>query len=389
VLTDLRVGCLAALLLTAGALAGAQVFTAPIRPTPRLMALGGPHPALVDDFTSALYNPAGLRTAEPHFSIAELSAHTAGPIFDVATAVLGADTTDPAAILASPGFLTLLNGLGAEATLLGPISFGYVGSGVGFGFLSSTHIDLESVGAIPQITAIITEEIEFRAGYAFRFLLGESSALTVGALLKAVAVGAIALERSVLDLASNFDLNAESLLTEPFQLNTGVGLDAGLLVELSETWRIGLVAADLYSPVRSTLYATTQDLLDSAAPAQTVNNLRPIQLDAGIAWAPTLSTERGSTEKLTVLLSYRDALDFLFNPAGARNPILHVAAGVELTMLEILAWRVGFADGLFAAGVGLDLTLFHLDLSMYGSERSLQPGLRPTYNIALGLRFGF
>jgi hypothetical protein len=86
-------------------------------------------------------------------------------------------------------------------------------------------------------------------------------------------------------------------------------------------------------------------------------------------------------------LDYSDVFDFWIYPEMATNPILHVGVGTELTMMSILDVRLGFANGLPAAGMGLDLHYFTLNAAMFGTERSTEPGLSPVYNLQLGFQF--
>jgi hypothetical protein len=90
---------------------------------------------------------------------------------------------------------------------------------------------------------------------------------------------------------------------------------------------------------------------------------------------------------LKFFVDYSDILDFLTHPDTSRNPFLHIGAGAELTLLEILALRGGFYDGYFSAGFGLDLTFVRIDLSLFGRELSAEPGMRPVYNVMLGVLF--
>jgi hypothetical protein len=55
----------------------------------------------------------------------------------------------------------------------------------------------------------------------------------------------------------------------------------------------------------------------------------------------------------------------------------------------VLFRSAGFNEGYFSAGLGLDLTIFRLSLTMFGSELSTEPGLRPVYNLILGLEFRY
>jgi hypothetical protein len=55
--------------------------------------------------------------------------------------------------------------------------------------------------------------------------------------------------------------------------------------------------------------------------------------------------------------------------------------------MEILDVRLGFSQGLFAAGLGIDLYYFDMNLAMFGTERSTEPGMAPVYNLQLGFEF--
>jgi hypothetical protein len=93
--------------------------------------------------------------------------------------------------------------------------------------------------------------------------------------------------------------------------------------------------------------------------------------------------------RIDLYLDYRDILDFWVYPQLATNPVLHVSAGTELHMLEILSLRAGLYEGLMAAGLGVDLNFAKLNMAMYGSENSIEPGLQPVYNVILGLEFRY
>ena len=363
---------------------------APSFPSARASALGGPHVAGVDDLSVLFANPAGFRSAGPQLSVAEISVNVAGPIFDTASVIIAADSSDPAQILQSPNVLSLLSNFNALANIGGPIAFAFVGDGLGFGFFNTSRVSLTGVGAIPNITASLAEDIMFLGGYALRIPFDEESihALDVGASLKAFVTGSVDVQRSVLDLANNFDIDADLILGAPFTLVVGVGVDLGIHYRLGEVLSIGLVGRDLYTPISSSTYSTTQDFLDSVAATSTSAPTAPINLAAGLQWSPPLGVTQAFSD-LNVMFTYDDILDFWTHPATATNPILHVGLGVEIVMLEVLSLRAGFNQGLFAAGMGIDLSVFQLSLSMFGTEQSAQPGLAPLYNVLLGIGFSF
>ena len=381
----------AILALAVGAPLAAQTAqSAPTFPSARATALGGPHVAGVDDLGVLFANPAGFRSAGPQMSVAEVNVNVAGPIFDTASVVIAADSSDPAVILQSPNVLSLLSNFNALANIGGPIAFAFVGDGLGFGFYNASRIALTGVGAIPNITAALSEDIMFLGGYAVRIPFGEDSIhkLDIGASLKAFVSGSVQVERSVLDLANDFDIDEDIILNEPFTLDVGVGVDLGIHYQIGDVLSIGLVGRDLYTPISSSSYATTQDFLDSVAATATSSPVAPINVAAGVQWSPPMGVQQAFSD-LNVLLTYDDIFDFWLNPTEATNPILHVGLGVEIVMLKVLSLRAGFNHGLFAAGLGLDLSVFQLNLSMFGTEQSAQPGLAPLYNVLLGIGFSF
>lgn len=379
----------ALLALAVGGSLAAQ--TTPTFPSARAAALGGPHVVGVDDLGVLFTNPAGFRSARPLLSVAEVNVNVAGPIFGTAGVVIeAADVSDPAQILLDDDVLSLLSNFNAIANIGGPIAFGFVGDGLGFGFYNTSRISLTSVGAIPNITAAVFEDIMFIGGYAVRIPFGEDSihVLDIGASLKAFVTASVEVERSVLELANNFDIDETIILNEPFTLDVGIGVDLGIHYQIGDVLSFGLVARDLYTPISSSSYATTQDFLDSVAATSTATPVAPLNVAAGVQWSPQLGVQQAFSD-LNVLLTYDDIFDFLTNPTEATNPILHVGLGVEMVMLEALSLRAGFNQGLFAAGLGLDLTVFQLNLSMFGTEQSAQPGLAPLYNVLLGVGFSF
>jgi len=365
----------------------AQSFVAqsPQFTSARLSAIGGMHAALADDITTLFSNPAGFQSAGPQFSISEASVHLAGPVFSIAN-LLGrvAGSSNPAAIVTDPSVVALFTNLYASAALNGPISLGYVGNGLGFGFFNSTGVTLSTVGAIPTINAAAQESLMFVGGYSFAIPLPEQSrsTLDLGLSIKLFATGTVRLSQDVLSLISLFSSGGfSSLLNQPLNLDIGVGLDTGVLYSWDKTISAGIVARNLYTPVaRSQVPA-------SGAPV--TYGTVPIDLSTGVMYSPHPVWLEPYVTGLKIMVDYSDILDFLTHPSTASNPILHVGAGVELTILRILALRAGLDDGYLSAGIGLNLTAFQLDFAMYGSELSLEPGLHPVYNLSLGLEFRY
>jgi len=344
--------------------------------SPRDSALGGRHVALSDSFSSLLNNPAGFYTAEEELSIAELTLATKGPIFSLSDAIISMD---------EGAIGDLINGIYAGFDLLGPLSFGYVGKGLGFGVYNQANLRLWSNNSL---TANVEawDDIVLTGGYAYRFpFSGDRHALDAGVLLKGGFRGRLYSEVTVLEIMA---LDPTALLGDPFTFTSFIGADLGLRYSLGRQLVFGLVGRDVYSPTLSSVYENVEAFWGGEDPTSSNNYDRmPFQLDLGMMWRPEADLSRYAISDIKVLFDYSDLLDFWLYPANADNPLLHIGLGSEITVMEILDLRLGFAQGLFAAGMGLDLKYFNLNLAMFGTERSTEPGMAPVYNLQLSFEF--
>lgn len=379
------------LLVFAAAFAGAQSSDDFLVTNGRTTALGGRHTALADDFQTLFANPAGLLEIDPRFSYSELTVGATGPVFSIAGIVLQTfGGTDFATLLASESVQDLLSSIYARFTLDGPISFGYAGAGMGFGVFNDTQLQLESTGS-SGLEAQLGERFLLRGGYGIPILLPEDwdTTLGLGMGVKGFLRGDAVITTSLLTLPSLLDnLGPDLLLSSPFELSSGIGLDLGLRAEWAELLAVALTVDNLYAPTANLPYPTLEGFLDSTAtPTGTAYDTLPQEINLGLAWAPGLGPVGRYVQDLTLLFDYRDIFDFWLDSANAENLALKMSLGLEATFLKVLSLRGGFGEGLFAAGLGVDMTYFELNASMYGRELSTEPGLRPVYNILIGLEF--
>ena len=385
-LTILVVACLGLAGLSAGA-SGTE--TTPV--SARTAAIGGTHVALADDLSTIFSNPAGFRAAGPELSLTEITLGLSGPIFDLAGIVVeGVSSGGVESLLSSEAVQGLLKSFYARFNLVGPIAFGYVGGGLGFGFYNTTDVRVTSSGVVPTITALARETFTLAGGYAFRIPLPPESGMTldIGAQLKAFVRGELPISRDLLGLIGLLqNPSVDFLLQSPFSLDVGAGVDLGVRFTYSTWLAAGISARDLYAPYLRNSFPGLQTVIDGGGPTGDSYGLLPLNLSAGVAFMPNLGQLGYYISDLAVYLDYTDILDFVVQPAQARNPILHIGVGTELVLLDILALRAGFSQGLFSAGLGIDLSVVRLNLSMFGEELSTEPGLSPTYNVVLGLEF--
>ena len=380
------------LLLSAAALSASPfIFEPMVFPSARIDALGGMHAALADDISVLVSNPAGYRSAPPQFSVAELTTELTGPIFSIADVILRAfGGTSPTTLIAQPDVQQLLTSMYTGATINGPLALGYIGNGLGFGFFNSTGINFQTQGTVPTVTSEIREDLLFVAGYGFRIPLPDrlQSTLDLGFSVKTFTRASVQWSESVLNFISDISSPSTSFLGQPFTLDVGFGVDAGALYSWKKLLSVGLVARNLYTPVLRNSYASVNAFSSGAAAAVTYG-ITPMDVSLGFLWTPPLVSLSEYFSDLKVMLDYSDIFDFWTHPDTAANPFLHLGLGVETILLDVLAVRGGFGDGYFSAGLGINLTYFRLDMTMFGHELSTEPGLRPSYNLVVSTLFRY
>ncbi len=355
----------------------------------RTTAIGGPHAALADDLTTLFSNPAGFYDAKPAIRLSELGLHLQGPIFDIAGVAAGGIGGNIGQLLASPNVQSLLKSIYTSMDLIGPISFGYVGKGLGFGLFNTSGVTLTN--SAPFTLAFSAgEQLILDGGYAFRIPLPVkwNSTLDAGLMLKGGLQGVSYFQKSLFELPTLFNsLGLGTLTGAPFYFNTLIGLDAGLRYSYRKLFSVGIVGRNIYTPVLQSKYPTLQNFIDNSATPTKTNTQLPFDLSVGTLFTPDLGFLDRVISNFKLMVDYSNALAFLLYPATAKNALLNIGIGTEITLLKILDVRAGFYQGLFSAGLGLNLKYFRLDASMYGTELSNEPGLQPVFNMMVGFTF--
>ena len=355
----------------------------------RTSGYGGIHAALTDDISSIFSNPAGFNSTDTMLSLTELTILMSGPIFDISNIVIQALNEDITSLFGSSQVQNLAQSLYAAMNVVGPLYFGYIGKGLGFGIFNDTDVTFTSAGPL-RIDAIAGEQITLAGGYAFSvpFAEGSRHSLDIGLLLKGSLRGEVELNTTLLELPTLFtDLSLETLSAQPFRFITAVGIDVGVLYSLDDVFTVGLVGKNPYTPTLVQSYSSLDAFLDNTEEPTTTNDLVPFDLTFGVMYEPRLGQLERFINNIRFMADYRDIIDFVTHRETSRNPVLHVSLGLEVVLLEILSIRGGFQEGLFAGGLGIDLSFFRLNIAMFGSELSSEPGLRSVYNAQISLEF--
>ena len=113
----------------------------------------------------------------------------------------------------------------------------------------------------------------------------------------------------------------------------------------------------------------------------------PMDISFGIRWNPPIKLAVRSIDGFSIMADYNDIFDFVIYPPLARNPLLHIGLGMEITLLKIVKLRAGLYQLLPSGGLSLDLSFFALDVAVFGRERSTQPWTDFVYGFMAGIRF--
>jgi len=348
-----------------------------LSPSARAAAMGGLHAALADDATTLFSNPAGLRSVDRQITVSNCTLsfyESAGNFLGESLAGVGGSSA------VRQGYFNLW----------GPLAFSYVRKGRGFGIFSSSNIFMQTWGPIPAAREMLEVNLVLIAGWAFRIPLPArwQSTLDVGFSLVGFASArgstntdfrqVLQSSASAMELLGN-STSASSAL--------GAGIEFGLLYSFREWLAFGIAGRNLsLEQIRS--FGSIQDLIGGGSSTSRYIGL-PLDLSAGILFRPPLGRLGWFLSDLVIAADYHNMFDFAIYPDGATNPLLHIGAGLELKLLEIVSLRAGYYQCLPSVGIGLDLSLFALDFAYFGRELSKDPGGYPVDSYSIGVDFKY
>ncbi len=351
---------------------------------PRLQALGGPNAAFVSGIETLQTNPAGLTRVNRQTAFTRLSGHVTGPVFSLVS-VGQAAFEDPTTLL-DDAAQDLLRGIHFSTDVGGPLGFAYVGSGVGFSVYNTTGLALTAPTPL-SVRLSVSERLSLRGGYAADIPLNEDweMDLSVGFSLASFVMGESRNDVQLIDAPDLLDSIGLGLITDaPFVLQSGVGLNLGLLWSWRDMLAAGLTIENLYAPTVAFTYTSLDDYLaGGSTPAREAGRIRPV-VSTGVRFDTPLGPLDRYFDNLDLYFGYRDIFDFI--GAGAReNILLKLSLAGELTLLDIVRVGAGFSQGLPSVGAGIELGVVEVRGAVFGREYSTQPGLRSLYNLSFSV----
>lgn len=175
------------------------------------------------------------------------------------------------------------------------------------------------------------------------------------------------------------------IINEHFRFATGEGIEFGVLYSFKEIFSIGLVGSNLGS-TQIEDYISLQSFLNDEV-LTLYSYFYPLDLSLGIFWRPQLGRLNRYISNLRLMVDYHDMFNFLIYPPRSTKPLLHIGVGCELLFLEIVYLRAGFYQCLPNVRLGIDLSLFTLNMAIFGRELSREPGGNPIYGYMIGMEF--
>ncbi|OQY36291.1 MAG: hypothetical protein B6229_10510 [Spirochaetaceae bacterium 4572_7] len=352
-------------------------------------ALGGPHSAMVKGFDSFFNNPALLSEYDEHFSIAKLDFNLKGDALSLINLYLGGSLSldDPSGIiqtLTDEELTRILFGL----TLPGPISIGYIGNNWGWSVKNTTDVYLDIPSLIREITLIAREDLQFAVGISFPIPVYTTDSFFIrispGIMSRTTIRGEMKIDNDLLGLIGTVSDIDNIMDTYPIYLSPIFGLDGGFLVNFNDIISLSGVVKDIYTPILKYPVTTFDDALNVFTNSgDTSGALLHREINFGLAGDIPLGPLSLVVNDLDVYFDYFDLL--LFD----KNPWLHLGMGVDINLLGKFHLLAGFNEGLLALGLNVELKGFNIGFSMYGTEESPQPGMRPTFNFLLSTGISF
>jgi hypothetical protein len=334
----------------------------------RSLGMGGTHVAYTDDVYALFVNPAALRRANQGSGF-EISPAFVGPLFDLIDLATssGEDLTGALGDFAQGTGGKIPMGIDVR----GPLSIGYTANGLGFGLWNRVHLDASVIGT--DINASALADLILNYGMSFSILSLGNHEVDAGFVVKPFLRAKGDLEVTALDAIGGGLDNIIDEFNVP--LIAGAGFDLGFMYRFRRDLSVGMTIDDVYTGGGRvvTLYGNDNGVSSYRVPAT---------LNMGVAYTLQPLPWLG----LAFMLDYRDVTNLFFAGDYTRkNPILNLALGTEISLLQFLKLRFGLNEMLPAAGFGLVAKAFQFNVAIYGRELSNEPGGFSTYGLDLSI----
>ncbi|HZK20346.1 MAG TPA: hypothetical protein VFC68_06445 [Treponemataceae bacterium] len=350
----------------------------------RSISLGGSHLADTEHFYALYNNPAAIIFTQDKKMLPAFSSILSGPLAIIPDLTPLFKDQSEATIEAALG--PVLNSVGSQGLnigleLGGLCTFGSIKNlkmgTLGVGLMDKTYTDVR-VLSLTRSTLKLGVNTGAQVAYALPIDFAEAGTLSVG------LAGHVTyqVQAKYSDAPAGIISVLNNVNTLPMYQMIGIGFDVGVQHKIGML-HSALVWKDIISP----LFVTEYTGFDSYK-GRTGTRLDTTKINSqlGVGVEVDIPLKEKTLGIITACRVYTDYNDFipLFNKnIIARNPLLELAFGTEIELINVFAFRLGIHESYPSAGLGLTLNKFRLNVAMYGSELSFEPGLKPQLNVAL------
>jgi hypothetical protein len=347
--------------------------------SPRSNGMGGIHAALADDFETIFVNPAGFTTAEDQFSVAAVDA----TVHDIDTTLrlINTSFSDPAIYINR-----IKNHYESGFNSNGPLVIGSIKGNSGWGILNRQYLKIWwDRSDIFVVNANIVEEIALYLGRSFPISnFEETVTFTPGFTIKPnYRIVFAPREIFIFDFRHVF----RNLQEQPLELQTGINVNAGLLLSFIDMVYFSVVFNDLLMLFYAGRYATYADYANGVPPSATgIAEFKP-SYDFSACFRTKNVFPGEIVRDIVFAIDYRLSSDAIEN--ANRNFLLDIGVGVELQLLRAFWIRAGWQQMLPCAGFGVDFGWIKVDAAVFGETFGNQLSDFQGASFSLGLSFRF
>lgn len=372
-------------------------FTMPSIDHARDLGMGSAYITDTTTYFSFLSNPASLALTGDRTLFPVITTRLAGPLALIPRAIDTFQGENPDVLGFIGEALGESNGINMAFNTAGPLMFGAIRKGFGWGVFNETYASFD-MPSLLSATMYGGNESFIKFGYGYPITLPVPVTIAVG--LSAEAVNRIEgfYRLSAFQLIGTM-MGGEISLTSlamPVYTSFGYGLDAGITIKAFKIASLSFVWDDffygIYTQKADQAYRILEDPSNFSSYMTTdlkktsIGSSKKMTLGLGFD-IPLAEVSNNFVSSWIIMAECNDVISVFSNDPRKRNPALEFSAGTEIVFFKTIILRFGLDEMYPAAGIGIRIGAFNIDASIYGQELGREPGSRPQLNTAFSIGF--
>ena len=372
-------------------------FSIPAIEHARDLGMGSAYVTDTETYFAFLANPASLALTGDKTLFPIVTSRLAAPYTLIPQAIVTFQDENSDILGFVGQSLSETKGINAAFNTAGPLCFGAIRKGFGWGVFNETYASFD-MPSLLSASLYGGNETLLRLGYGYPVKLSIPIILAVG--LSADIVNKVEglyniNSMQLMELATGGDIPLTSLIM-PIYTSFGYGLDAGVTIKLFNMLSLSYVWDDFFYGVYTQKSDLINKIMDDPTKISSYTSADSIKttigsskkMSAGIGFdIPLAEISNNFVSSWIVMVDCNDLISAFSNDPTKRNPALEFSAGTEIVFFNTIILRFGVDEMYPAAGVGIRLGTFNIDASIYGQELGREPGNRPQLNTAFSIGF--